>query len=92
MSDYIHDEKIKELEILANKIRQSLIEELVEAKSGHTAGPLGMADVFTAMYFHVLNHDPKNPDWRRRFCFSAETARAPIVKISANSKISRLVF
>ena len=42
MSEYIHDEKVKELEILANKIRQSLIEELVEAKSGHTAGPLGI--------------------------------------------------
>jgi len=66
MSEYIHDEKVKELEILANKIRQSLIEELVEAKSGHTAGPLGMADIFTAMYFHVLNHDPKNPNWPER--------------------------
>ena len=39
---------------------------LVEAGSGHTAGPLGMADIFTAMYFHVLNHDPKNPEWPER--------------------------
>ena len=46
MSHYIHDEKVKQLEELANKIRQSLIEELVEAKSGHTAGTLGVADVF----------------------------------------------
>ncbi len=66
MSHYIHDDKIKELEELANKIRQSLIEELVEAKSGHTAGPLGMADIFTALYFHILNHDPKNPFWPDR--------------------------
>jgi len=39
---------------------------LVEAGSGHSAGPLGMADIFTAMYFHVLVHDPKNPDWKDR--------------------------
>ena len=47
-------------------IRQSIIEMLVEAGSGHTAGPLGMADVFTAFYFHILKHDPKNPLWPER--------------------------
>ena len=66
MSSNIHEDKIKQLEEMANQIRQSLIEELVEAKSGHTAGPLGMADIFTAFYFHILNHDPKNPDWEDR--------------------------
>ena len=66
MSGYIHEDKIKELEIKANEIRQSLIEELVEAGSGHTAGPLGMADIFTAFYFHILNHDPKNPEMEDR--------------------------
>ncbi len=39
---------------------------LLEAKSGHSAGPLGMADVFTALYFDILNHDPKKPDWEDR--------------------------
>ena len=62
MSQYIHEDKIQELEMKANEARELLIEMLVEAGSGHTAGPLGMADIFTAMYFHVLNHDPKNPD------------------------------
>jgi len=66
MSSYIHEDKIKELEEKANQIRQSLIEMLTEAGSGHTAGPLGMADIFTALYFHVLNHDPKNPEWAER--------------------------
>jgi len=66
MSHYIHDDKIKNLELTANKIRQSIIEMLVEAGSGHTAGSLGMADIFTALYFHILNHDPKNPDWPER--------------------------
>ncbi len=62
MSSYISEAKIEELETLANNARELLIEMLTEAGSGHTAGPLGMADIFTAMYFHVLNHDPKNPD------------------------------
>lgn len=39
---------------------------LVEAGSGHSAGPLGMADVFTALYFNVLNHNPKNINWDKR--------------------------
>lgn len=66
MSHYIHDGKVKSLEIIANTARELLIEELVAAGSGHTGGPLGMADIFTAFYFHILNHDPKNPDWEER--------------------------
>lgn len=50
----------------ANQVRQSIIEMLVEAGSGHTAGPLGMADVFTLLYFHILRHDPARPDWPER--------------------------
>jgi transketolase len=60
------DDKIKELETKANDIRQSIIEMLVEAGSGHTAGPLGMTDIFTLFYFHILRHDPKNPMWEER--------------------------
>ena len=63
---HLTDSKIKFLEETANKIRQSIIEMLVAAGSGHTAGPLGMADVFTAMYFEVLKHDPKQPLWPER--------------------------
>lgn len=66
MGKYIHDEKVKKLEEKANEIRQSLISMLTEAGSGHTAGPLGMADIFTAFYFHILNHDSKKPDWEER--------------------------
>jgi len=62
----ITDELVLELEKKANDIRISIIEMLAEAKSGHTAGPLGMADIFTALYFHLLNHDPKNPNWHKR--------------------------
>ena len=60
------ESKIKELEIKANDIRQSIIEMLVEAGSGHSAGPLGMADIFTLFFFHTLKHDPKNPNWEDR--------------------------
>lgn len=62
----LSDEKIKSLEEKAADIRKSVIESLIEAKSGHTAGPLGMADIFTYLYFHALKHDPKKPDWPYR--------------------------
>lgn len=62
----LKDEKLRELEEKANQIRQTIIEALLEAKSGHTAGPLGMADIFTLLYFHILRHDPKKPDWEER--------------------------
>jgi len=63
---HLHDDKIKFLEEKAIEVRKSIIEMLVEAKSGHTAGPLGMADIFTAFYFHILKHDPHNPTWEDR--------------------------
>lgn len=55
-----------ELTEKANLIRQDIIRMLLEAGSGHSAGPLGMADVFTALYFNILKHDPQNPDWEER--------------------------
>lgn len=57
---------VRELEQTANTIRQDIIKMLVAAGSGHTAGPLDMADIFTALYFEILKHDPKNPDWEER--------------------------
>ena len=63
---------IKELYLLSNNIRQSIVKMLHEAKSGHPAGAMGLADVFAALYFNVLNQDPKNPSWdgRDRFVLS----------------------
>lgn len=66
MVEPIHDAKVKELEEKAVKARELIIEALLEAGSGHSAGPLGMADIFVAFYFHILNHNPKNPDWAER--------------------------
>ncbi|MCI0597555.1 transketolase [Candidatus Parcubacteria bacterium] len=60
------DKDILFIEEKAKAIRETIIQMLVAAGSGHTAGPLGMADIFAAMYFYVLKHDPKNPHWEER--------------------------
>ena len=57
---------IEELEIIANDIREDIIRMLEHAGSGHSAGPLGLADIFTALYFDIMRNDPKNPDWDER--------------------------
>jgi transketolase len=56
----------KQLELQADEIRQDIIKMLVAAGSGHAAGPLGLADIYTALYFEILNHRPKQPDWPER--------------------------
>ncbi len=62
----ITDAEVKKIEAKALAIRTTIIEMLAAAKSGHTSGPLGMADIFAALYFHVLKHDPKHPDLAER--------------------------
>lgn len=63
MIDEIFEDKLKDLEIKAVEARELVLKMLLNAGSGHSAGPLGMADIFIAFYFHILRHDPKNPDW-----------------------------
>src|SRR3989338_7146854 len=62
----ITEGQVRSLEKQAEAIRETIIKMLVAAGSGHTAGPLGMADIFAAFYFHILAHDPKNPSWEER--------------------------
>ena len=57
---------IQNLEIKANDIREDIIKMLEHAGSGHSAGPLGLADIFTALYFDIMKYDPKKPDWEER--------------------------
>ena len=64
--EILHEHKLKILEETANEIRQDVIKTLLAAGSGHSAGPLGMADIFTALYFHTLKHNPKRPNWPDR--------------------------
>lgn len=60
------DVEVQALTLRAEDIRESIVKMLVEAGSGHTAGPLGMTDIFTALYFRILNHNPRHPDWVQR--------------------------
>lgn len=64
--DALTDADVLRIAGKAEAIRETIIEMLVEAGSGHTAGPLGMADIFAAFYFHILRHDPQNPEWEDR--------------------------
>src|SRR5581483_7414883 len=63
---HLSDEKIKKLELQANSIREDCIKMVTEAGSGHTAGPLGMADIFTALFFELAKLDPEKPEWEER--------------------------
>lgn len=56
----------EDMEKKANDVRKDIIKMLLAAGSGHSAGPLGMADVFTAMYFNIMNHNPEDPNWEDR--------------------------
>lgn len=62
----LNQSKKNELEKIAEKIRERIITMLLAAGSGHVAGSLGFADIFTLLYFHVLRHDPQNPLWENR--------------------------
>src|ERR1700722_9368981 len=66
MPEDLYEDKLKDLEKKAEQARELAIKSLLAAGSGHSAGPLDMADIFIAFYFHILNHDPKNPDWEDR--------------------------
>ncbi len=66
MDSLLTEEKIFKLTKKAGEIRISILEMLIEAGSGHTAGPLDMADIFTVLYFHTLKHNSKEPNWPER--------------------------
>ncbi len=60
---------ISELQEMARQIRRDVVKMLMISKSGHSGGPLGLADIFTSLYFHILNIDPANPRWEQRDYF-----------------------
>ena len=71
------------LEKKARDIRETIIRMLLEAGSGHTAGSLGMADVFSALYFHILNHKPEEPEWEDRDRFFLSNGHIAPVQYAA---------
>lgn len=77
---------IKELELTANGIREDIIAMLVEAGSGHSAGPLGLADIYAALYFSILHHDPKKPDWPERDILVTSNGHTAPVRYAAMAR------
>jgi transketolase len=67
----------------ANTIRMRIIQMLAVAESGHSAGPLGMAEILTALYFAILRHDPENPDWAERDVFFLSNGHTVPVQYAA---------
>jgi transketolase len=77
------DLTIPQLEAKANEIRQSIIRMLEAAGSGHSAGPLGLADIFAALYFNILNIRPEEPEWPDRDIFFLSNGHTVPVQYAA---------
>jgi transketolase len=81
------EEDIKRLLVKAYRIREHVLKMISKAGSGHPGGSLSCVDIVTALYFHVLNHDPKNPNWpdRDRFVLSKGHAAPTVYAALAES-------
>ena len=64
--NHLHDKELQALEERANAIRRDLIKMLAHAGSGYSAGPLDLTEIFTALYFHVMNYKATSPNWKHR--------------------------
>ena len=80
-------EFINELETIAKRVRLHTIKMIYHAGSGHPGGSLSCADILTALYFHVMKHDPKRPDWsdRDRFVLSKGHAAPALYAVLAEA-------
>jgi transketolase len=80
-------EFIGELEVIAKKVRLDSIKMIYEAGSGHPGGSLSCTDILVALYFHIMKHDPKRPDWpdRDRFVLSKGHAAPALYSVLAES-------
>ena len=74
---------LSQLEAKANDIRKDIVRMLETAGSGHSAGPLGLADILTALYFHILNIDPSQPEWPERDLFFLSNGHTVPVQYAA---------
>ena len=74
------DLSVAELERMAKQLRRHVITMIATAGSGHPGGSLSAADIVTTLYFKIMRHDPKNPQWldRDRFILSKGHA-APVL-------------
>lgn len=74
---------LQQLDEKANTVRKDIIRMLEAAGSGHSAGPLGLADILTALYFDIMNYDPKNPEWEGRDYFFLSNGHTVPVQYAA---------
>lgn len=83
----LKDDRIKELEKIANEVRKHIVKSTHEAGSGHPGGSLSATDILTALYFEVMEHDPEDPDWpgRDRFVLSKGHAAPALYGVLAES-------
>jgi transketolase len=60
---------VEDLKEMARQIRRDIIKMLMISQSGHSGGPLGLAEIFACLYFRILRYDSTNPTWPERDLF-----------------------
>lgn len=78
---------IEELKKIAHEMRKDIIIMLEKAASGHPGSSLSTIDILAALFFHIMRHDPKNPQWadRDRFVLSKGHAAPALYAAYARS-------
>lgn len=74
---------IKQLQTIATQVRRDILRQVYNAQSGHPGGSLGLADYFTALFFHYMKYDASR--------FSME-GRDEDVFILSNGHVSPLYY
>jgi len=74
---------VPQIQQKANDIREDIITMLEKAGSGHSAGPLGMADMIAALYFNIMNIRPEEPEWPERDVFFLSNGHTVPVQYAA---------
>lgn len=77
---------VKELRLMANTLRQDVIRMLVPAGSGHTAGPLGLAEIFSVLFFSEMEYRPSEPKWEGRDRFVLSNGHVCAILYSAMAR------
>ncbi len=84
----VEEKELREyLEKIAKEVRWDIVRMIGLAGSGHPGGSLSCADILVCLYFHKMNHDPKNPNWqhRDRFVLSKGHAAPALYAVLARS-------
>ncbi|HUW42636.1 MAG TPA: transketolase, partial [Thermoplasmata archaeon] len=85
--DLLNVDDITELTERAKKIRQHIIKMTNAAGSGHPGGSLSAVEILVCLYFRILKHNPKDPQWpeRDRFILSKGHAAPALYAVLAES-------